>query len=127
MAKPVFLLNGNDWTSILNEGSIHWARNDIDTANTGRSKLTGAMYRKRLTMKRKLTIDNVKRLTTAQMAALNAEMNRNSFTCTFLDAITGQPYTATCYNSTVESATEVWDEINNETYWEDVTFSVIEM
>lgn len=127
MAKPIFQLNGNDWTHILNEGSIHWARNDIDTKNTGRSNVTAAMYRKRLAMKRKLTIDNVKRLTTAQIAALNAEMNRNSFTCTFLDAITGQAYTATCYNSTVESATEVWDELHNETYWEDVTFSVIEM
>lgn len=126
MAKPTLLLNGNDWTWILNTRSIKWQRNDIDSKSTGRSNLTGAMYRKRLTMKRKVAISDVKRLTTAQISALNAEMNRDSFTATVLDAITGQPYTMTCYNSTVEAATVVWDEINNETYWEDISFQLIE-
>lgn len=85
------------------------------------------MYRKRLTVKRKLTIDNVKRLTTAQIVALNAEMNRTSFTCTVLDAITGAPREMKCYNSTVESATQIYDSVNDETYWEGTSFSVIEM
>lgn len=124
--KPVFKLNGNDWTHILNENSIHWTRNDIDTDNTARSNLTGALYRKRLVMKRKLTIDNVKRLTTEQLVALNAEMNHDSFTCTFVDAITGTEYTMGCYNSTVEATTQVYDELHDLIYWEDAKFTVIE-
>ena len=126
MAMPIFRLNGHDWVWMLNEKSIKWTRQDIDTQNTGRSKQTGAMYRKRLTVKRKLTISDVRRLTTAQIQALNAEMNRDSFTCSILDAITGAEYTMTCYNSTVEAATQVYDEVTNETYWEDISFSVIE-
>lgn len=125
--QPVLLLNGNDWTWILKEKSIQWARNDIDTQSTGRSQLTGALYRKRLTVKRKLTFSGLRRMTTAQLAALNAEMNRDTFTCTVLDAITGAARTMTCYNSAVEAATLVYDSNNNETYWEDVTFSAIEV
>lgn len=124
--KPVFELNGNDWTWILNEKSIHWERNDIDTQATGRSNLTGELYRKRLVTKRKLKISDIKRLTTPQLVALNEEMNRDSFTCTVLDAITGQPRAMQCYNSAVEAATMCWDDVNNETYWEDISFSVIE-
>lgn len=125
--KPLFKLNGNDYTYLLKEGAIAWTRNDIDTEQTTRSKINGEMYRKRLTTKRKLTIDKIKRLTTAQLAALNAEMNRDSFTCTFIDAITGQAYTATCYNSTVEAATQIYDPVNDDIYWENCRFSVIEM
>lgn len=126
MAKPIFKLNGHDWVWILNEKSIKWTRQDIDTENTKRSKQTAVMYRKRLATKRKLTISNVRRLTTSQIQALNAEMNRDSFTCSILDAITGTEYTMTCYNSTVEAATQVYNEAMNETYWEDITFSIIE-
>lgn len=125
--QPVFKLNGNDYTYLLKEGAIHWSRNDIDTDKTTRSKINGEMYRKRLTMKRKLTIDNIKRLTTAQLVAINTEMNRDSFTCTVVDAITGQPYTMTCYNSTVEAATQIYDAKANDIYWTDCRFSVIEM
>lgn len=125
--RPVFKLNGNDWLWILNEGSIKWSRQDLDTENTGRSNITGQMYRKRLRVPRKLTVENVKRLTTAQIAALNAEMDRETFTCTIIDAITGAERTMTCYNSTVEAATQVWDDVNDELYWENATFSVIEV
>ena len=120
-------LNGNDWSWILNEKSIHWTRNDIDTENTKRSQTTGKMKRKRLSVERKLRFDNLKRLTTEQLVALNAEMNRDSFTCTILDAITGGEYTMECYNSTVEATTQVYDEIEDEVFWEDITFPVIEM
>lgn len=126
--RPVFKLNGNNWLWILNENSIHWSRNDLDSENTGRSELTGEMARKRITSdpKRKLTIDNIKRLTTSELAALNAEMNREFFTCTIIDGITGAERTMTCYNSTVEAATQVWDELTDELYWDDITFPIIE-
>lgn len=125
--RPVLELNGNDWTWILNEKSIHWTRNDIDTQSTGRSNLTAKMYRKRLATKRKLSFDNIKRLTTDQLVALNAELNRDTFTCAVIDGITGTKRTMICYNSSVEAATQIYDDINDEIYWEDIKFSAIEV
>ena len=127
MAIPTLILNGNDWTWMLNEKSIKWNRKDVDTDNTKRSPRTAKMYRKRLAVKRKISVSNLKRLTTAQIVALNAEMNRDSFTATILDAITGTAYNMTCYNSTVEAATQVYDALHNETYWADVSFNMTEM
>lgn len=123
--KPIFEIDGVDFAWILGEGGIQWSRNDLDSERTGRS-LSGKMFRVRVAMKRKLSIGKCKRLTTEQLVALNTALYPPLIRVKFLDAITGQPYEGTFYGSSVESTTQIYDDITKETYWEGTTFSLIE-
>lgn len=123
--KPIFKIDGVDFAWILGEGGIRWSRNDLDADKTGRN-LKGDMTRKRVAVKRKLVIDNCKRLTTAQIKALNGAIYPSMVKVSFLDAITGAEYTGTFYGSSVEAATQIYDELADETYWEGTAFSLIE-
>lgn len=123
--KPVLKFDGVDFTWILGEGGIRWSRNDLDSAKTGRN-LSGHMNRTRVAVKRKLVISNCKRLTTAQIKALNAAIYPPMIRVTFLDAITGVEYTGTFYGSSVEATTQIYDDVTDETYWVGTSFSLIE-
>lgn len=123
--KPILKFDGVDFTWILGEGGIKWSRNDLDSQKTGRN-LNGEMGRKRVAVKRKLVFDNCKRMTTAQIRALNAAIYPPMLRVTFLDAITGEPYTGTFYGSTVEATTQIYDAASDETYWDGASFSLIE-
>lgn len=125
MAKPVFIIDGVDYTWILGAGGIKWTRNDLDSDKTVRT-LDGTMQRTRITTKRKLSISKCKRMTTAQLSQLNNALFPTFIQVTFLDAITGAPYTGTFYGSSVEATTQIYDDVADETYWENTTFSLIE-
>lgn len=122
--KPIFLIDGVDFSFILTEGSIQWSRNDIDSDKTGRSTLNGQMLRKRITYKRKLRISSGKRLDTATMIALNKALLPATIKVTFLDALLGQ-VTKEFYGSSVEATTQIY--MNGETYWTGTTFALIEV
>lgn len=71
MAKACFIVDTTkDFTAYIVEGGIQWSRNDIDSKLTKRSNLTAKMYRKRLAIKRKLTV-TCRRMTTAECHELN--------------------------------------------------------
>ena len=120
---PVFKIDGKDFTHLLLESAIGWSRNDIDTSKTKRSNVDAKMYRKRLAVKRKLSI-SCRRMSTADMIALNKALLPETVQITYLDAIEGQT-TKRFYGSSVESTTLVCD--GNETYWEGTSFNLIEV
>lgn len=122
--KPIFLIDGVDFSFILTEGSIQWSRNDIDSNKTGRSTLNGKMLRKRIAYKRKLRVSSGKRLDTATMIALNKALLPATIKVTFLDALLGE-VTKEFYGSTVEATTQIY--MNGETYWTGTTFALIEV
>lgn len=106
---------------MIGEGGIRWSRNDLDAEGAGRS-LDGVMQRKRVAVKRKLTISCV-RLDTQSMMELNRALYPQFITVTFLDPIEGI-VTRSFYGSSVEATTQV--VIEGKTYWEGTSFSLIE-
>lgn len=125
--KPVFLIDGVDFSWILGEGGLQISRNDIDTQKTTRSNVTGEMYRKRLAVKRKLNVSNCKRMTTAEIVMLNKALNKDTVAVTILDMLTGEENTFQFYGSSVESTVQIYDATAEETYWTNTAFSLIEV
>nr|DAG01713.1 MAG TPA: hypothetical protein [Siphoviridae sp. ctSMg55] len=87
--------------------------------------MDGLMHRTRVTIKRKLSV-SCAMMTTEQMVSLNKALFPQFITATFLDPITGGYYTGTFYGSTVQATTQIYDDVDNETYWTDTTFNLIE-
>ena len=131
--KPIFKvrerpdLDQLDFSWILGESGLTWSRNDIDTKNTTRSQVTGDMLRKRLTTKRKLNVRNCLRMTTAQIHALNVALDHDKIWVEILDPLTGGYREAEFYGSTIETSTQIYDPVSEETYWNNTTFSLIEV
>lgn len=121
--KAVFKIDGVDFTHLLPESAIGWSRNDIDTQKTARSTLDAKMHRKRLAVKRKLSVKCM-RMNTETMIALNTALLPETVQITFLDAIEGV-VTKTFYGSTVEATTQTTE--GDETYWENTSFKLIEV
>lgn len=124
--KPLFDIDDVDFSWILGEDGIQITRNDIDTAKTTRSRVTGDMYRKRLTSKRKLNVGNCRRMTTAQIAALTNALDKDTVYIRYLD-FSGEIRRSKFYGSTVDATTQAYDPVADETYWNNTTFSLIEV
>ena len=122
--KAIFKVGDKDLTSLLAEGGLKWSRNDIDSELTKRSKLTAKMYRKRLAVKRKLSV-SCKRMTTAEVKELNQAILPEKISVTYLDPLEGQVVTKDFYGSSVDATTQI--SIGDETYWDGVGFNIIEM
>lgn len=118
------VVGAEDFSDIVVSGGIKWSRNDIDSKQTGRSKLDAKMHRKRLAIKRKLTVSCL-RMGIARMKALNAAIMPETIQVRFLDPIAGEVITKTFYGSTVEATTLV--KSGDDVYWEGTSFSLIEV
>lgn len=119
--EAIFKIGDQDFTHLVEEGGIRWSRNDLDADATGRN-LNGVMMRKRVAVKRKLSVTCL-RMNTQTMTELNKALYPQFISVTFLDPIDGVT-TRTFYGSTVEAATQT--VIDGETYWEGTAFSLIE-
>lgn len=126
MSAQLLQIGSTDWSWILLEKSIKWSRNDLDSDDAGRT-LDGVMHRARVAIKRKIEVQDCKRLTIAQMAQLNSDLMPETVTLKFLDAITGEIYTGEFYGSSVSAALLTYDEDNDTGYWEDYSFSLTEV
>ena len=122
--KAILKVGDKDFTRLLMEGGLKWSRNDIDSELTKRSKLTAKMYRKRLAVKRKLSVA-CKRMTTTEIHELNQAILPEKISVTYLDPLEGQVVTKDCYGSSVDATTQI--SIGDETYWDGVGFNIIEM
>lgn len=119
--KPIFEIDGKDFSWILEEGGIKWSRNDLDSEKSGRS-LSGFMQRSRIGVKRKLSV-SCKQMSTAKLMELNAALLPTFIKVKYLDAIDGVT-TKTFYGSTVEATTQVC--VGGETFWTGTSFNIIE-
>lgn len=122
--KAILKIGDKDLTHLLVEGGIKWSRNDIDSELTKRSKLTAKMYRKRLAVKRKLSI-SCRRMTTAEVYELNQAILPEKISVTYLDPLDGQVTTKEFYGSSVDASTQI--TIGDEVFWDGVSFNIIEM
>jgi hypothetical protein len=117
-----FQINGTDFSSFISSGGIKWTRNDIDASKSGRDK-SGTMRRKRIATKRKLSF-TCRPLKHAEMKALNAALDAETVSITYLDPITDIT-TKTFYGSSVEGATLISQ--SGETVWTGASFNLIEV
>lgn len=122
--KAILKIGDKDFTRLLTEGGLKWSRNDIDSELTKRSKLTAKMYRKRLAVKRKLSV-SCKRMTTAEVKELNQAILPEKISVTYLDPLEGQVVTKDFYGSSVDATTQI--TMGDEVYWDGVSFNIIEM
>ena len=121
--KAIFMVGDQDFTHLIPEAAIGWSRKDIDSSKTVRSTIDATMIRKRLAIKRTLNI-TCRRMDTATIIALNTALLPETVRITFLDAIEGV-VTKTFYGSSVEATTQI--TIGDETYWENTSFSLVEV
>ena len=56
MSRPIFKINGHDYTRYLAEDGLKPTRNDLDSDGSGRNLLDGLMYRSRIATKVKWTV-----------------------------------------------------------------------
>ena len=122
--KAILKIGDKDFTRLLTEGGLKWSRNDIDSELTKRSKLTAKMYRKRLAVKRKLSV-SCKRMTTAEVKELNQAILPEKISVTYLDPLEGQVVTKDFYGSSADATTQI--TMGDEVYCDGVSFNIIEM
>ena len=73
MSRPIFKINGHDYTRYLAEDGLKPTRNDLDSDGSGRNLLDGLMYRSRIATKVKWTV-SFERLDEAVMAQIEQDM-----------------------------------------------------
>lgn len=123
MAVPMFVVNGHDYAKVITE--LKPSRNDVDSENSGRNLLDGLMYRSRLATKRKWTV-TFDRLNAATIMQLENDLysGKDYISVTLLDARVNRGVTSSYYFSTINEG--VQRSINGRTYYDGVTFDIIE-
>lgn len=123
MAVPMFVVNGHDYAKLITE--LKPSRNDVDSDGSGRNLLDGLMYRSRLATKRKWSV-TFGRLDAKNMMQLENDMygGKDYISVTLLDARVNRGVTSSYYFSTINEG--VQRSINGKTYYDGVTFDIIE-
>lgn len=123
MAVPMFVVNGHDYAKLITE--LKPSRNDVDSDGSGRNLLDGLMYRSRLATKRKWSV-TFDRLDAKTMMQLESDMygGKDYISVTLLDARVNRGVTSSYYFSTINEG--VQRSINGKTYYDGVTFDIIE-
>lgn len=123
MAVPMFVVNGHDYAKLITE--LKPSRNDVDSDGSGRNLLDGLMYRSRLATKRKWSV-TFGRLDAKTMMQLENDMygGKDYISVTLLDARVNRGVTSSYYFSAINEG--VQRSINGKTYYDGVTFDIIE-
>lgn len=123
MAVPMFVVNGHDYAKLITE--LKPSRNDVDSDGSGRNLLDGLMYRSRLATKRKWSV-TFDRLDAKTMMQLENDMygGKDYISVTLLDARVNRGVTSSYYFSAINEG--VQRSINGKTYYDGVTFDIIE-
>lgn len=122
--KPIFKINGHDYTKHLAKEGLKPSRNDLDKENSGRNLLDGLFVRKRVTSKKKWTVTfNPLDETTASQ--LLKDMWPETVDITTLDAKENKYIERTYYCSTINEGVQRY--IGGQTIYEGITFNITEI
>ena len=120
MAKEVLIINGHDWSSLIQSKGYGWSRNDLDSGKTTRPK-NGVMRRDKIDTKRKLSFTTMS-APRETLAQLDDDLSETFFDATYLDL--HGVMTKTFYCTSFEtSVVEVGGDYEN---WASATFNIIE-
>ncbi len=121
--KPIFLINGHDYTRYLAEDGLKPTRNDVDADGSGRNLLDALMYRTRIATKRKWTV-SFNRLSGETLSQLERDMDAEFVRVTMLDAKENRHMERSYYTSTITEGVQRY--IGGETVYDGVTFNLTE-
>ena len=120
MAKEVLIINGHDWSGLIQSKGYGWTRNDLDSDQTKRPK-NGVLRRVKIGTKRKLSFTTMP-APRGKLAQLDDDLSDTFFQATYLDL--HGIMTRTFYCTSFETAAkEVGDEHEG---WFSAAFSLIE-
>lgn len=123
MLPPIFKINNRDYAKYIAEDGLKPTRNDLDADGSGRNILNGLMYRKRIATKLKWTV-SFNRLDADTMNAIETAMAPEYVSITLLEPNGNRYVERTYYCSTINNG--VQRQIGDETYYDGVTFDIIE-
>lgn len=120
MAKEVLIINGHDWTRLIQSKGYGWSRNDLDSADTGRPK-NGLMRRDKVGAKRKLTFKTMP-ATREELAKLDDDLSQTFFSATYLDlhGVMTRTFYCTAFETSVDTVDEDYEG------WMSASFSIVE-
>lgn len=118
--KEILIINGHDWSSIVQRKGYGWTRNDLDSENTKRPK-NGVLRREKIGTKRKLSFTTMP-VSRETLAQLDDDLSETFFEATYLD-LHGQ-MTRTFYCTSFE--TTLAEAADGHEDWESATFNIIE-
>lgn len=121
--KPIFKVNGHDYTQFLAEDGIKPSRNDIDGEGAGRNILDGLMYRNRIASKFKTPV-LFNRMDEVIASQLLTDMKPEYVFITLLDAETNRYIEREYYCSTVNYGVQRY--IGGRTVYDGITFNITE-
>lgn len=123
MATPYIKIGGVDITKYIAQGGLKWSRNDIDSANAGRT-LSGQMNRGRVTQKMKLEI-KCKPLLTSETQVLLKLINPEYVTVDYIDPMFGERTGVQFYSNNVP-ASLLFIDPDGVGHWKDISFPLVE-
>ena len=122
MARYFFKIDGVDIAPLIARKGLKWTRNDIDSANAGRT-LDGTMNRGRVCMKVKMEIKCIP-LKLNQINTILKLINPEYVNVEYNDPLYGHRY-ATFYSNNVPS-TFCFEGDDGEQYYDDLSFPLVE-
>lgn len=120
---PYLKISGVDVTKYIAEGGLKWSRNDIDSANAGRT-LSGLMNRGRVCQKFKLEV-KCKPLLTSETQVLLKLINPEYVTVDYIDPMLGERTGVQFYSNNVP-ASLLFIDPDGVGHWKDISFPLVE-
>lgn len=120
MAREILIINGHDWSYLVQRKGYGWTRNDLDSGNTKRPK-NGVMRRDKIGTKRKLSFTTIP-APREVLAQLDGDLSQTFFDAAYLDL--HGPMTRTFYCTSFE--TSLAEARDGQEDWESASFSIIE-
>ena len=80
----VLVINGHDYSHLVQRKGMNWKRNDLDSEQTKRTK-DGKMRRDKITTKRTVQYAILPSATQAELAMLDDDLSKTTFSAKYLD------------------------------------------
>lgn len=119
--NEVLVINGNDYSKYIESKGVAWSRNDLDSAQTTRTK-EGTMRRQKITTKRKLQYTLLP-MPLDTLAELDDDLNSQTFNATYLDlhGVMTRVFYCSSFSATLDVIRD------GEPMWTGATFSMTEV
>lgn len=120
MTQEILIINGHDWSYLIQRKGYGWTRNDLDTDNTKRPK-NGVLRREKIGTKRKLSFTTMP-ASRETLAKLDDDLSETFFDATFLDlhGVMTRTFYCTSFDTTLAEYADGHED------WESATFNIIE-
>ena len=122
MNLEVLVINGHDYSHIVERSGVGWKRNDLDSEQTKRTK-DGRMRRDKIATKRTVSYKIMPTVTHSELMRLDNDLSGETFSARYLDLHGVQTRTFYC-----ASFSATLDEVDGEeSRWSGGSFTIIEV